>query len=111
MPASIDIATERAGSTVVHTVSGEMDLATAPQLEDRLDFDGPASRVVLDLTEVTFIDSTGLRAIVGAHEAALDADTQLRVVPGQRVMRLLEITGVRDRLTLYSDRASALADG
>lgn len=111
MPASIDIATERVDSAVVYAVSGEMDLATASQLGNHLDLDGQESVVVLDLTDVTFIDSTGLRAIVSAHEEAADAAKELRVVPGERVMRLLEITGVHERLTVCVDRAAALADG
>jgi len=110
VPASIDISIERVAPAVVYAVSGEMDLATASELDNQLDLDGAESVVVLDLTGVTFIDSTGLRAVVGAHDDAADRNKELRVIPGTRVMRLLEITGVHERLAVFPDRASALAD-
>jgi anti-sigma B factor antagonist len=84
---------------------GELDLATAPQLEDRVLSalrDGGA-RVVLDLRELTFMDSTGVRTIVAAHQAAKDEGAELRVVrpaPESAVSRVIEISGIDEALGL-----------
>lgn len=86
-------------SHTVLWVEGELDLATAPQLRSRLDnmiadADGP---ILLDLADVTFIDSTGLSAILTAH-AALDKQGRvLRVIKASvQVRRLFEICGITD---------------
>ena len=81
-------------------VAGELDLATVPQLGDAL------SRavaddllVILDLRELTFIDSTGLHAIVGAQERLGEDGRRLALVRGPpSVQRVFELTGVRGRL-------------
>jgi anti-anti-sigma factor len=79
---------------------GELDLATAPELEVR------AARVaaaedplVLDLRELLFIDSTGLRAILKARELCVASGCEFFLVPGPpAVQRLFELTGLLDRL-------------
>ncbi len=84
---------------------GELDLATAPQLEGQV---LPACReaageVVLDLRELTFMDSTGVRTIVAAHQAAKESGADLRVVrpaPESAVSRVIEISGIDEALGL-----------
>ena len=110
MPAAINIETHLLEPGPVYAVSGEMDLAPVPELEQHLDFEGPGAIVVLDLSAVSFIDSTGLRSIVWAHDEAADGGKELRVVAGPKVLRLLQITGLDQRLTVFEDRSSALAD-
>jgi anti-anti-sigma factor len=82
-------------------LAGELDLATAPQLEamtEQLCSNG-ARELVLDLREVAFIDSTGLRAILRAREHCEGHRCELFLTPGQpAVQRLFELTGVLDRL-------------
>jgi anti-sigma B factor antagonist len=88
-------------ATVV-TVTGELDLATSPELEAELErtTTGP-DLVILDLRGVSFMDSTGLSLLVKAQRRAQDAQQQLAVVKGgAQVQRLLKLTGVADRLTL-----------
>lgn len=111
VPATINVETIESDAACVYSVTGEIDLATAPELEDRIDFQHDASVIVLDLADVSFIDSTGLRAIVNTHDQAEGAGKQLRVVSGPRVVKLLEITGLSQRLHVYPDRSAALADG
>lgn len=103
------------GLPVVH-LSGEVDLAAAPALRDRLvtlaqqlaATDG-ARGVVLDLERVSFIDSTGLSVLVAAHSRLGESGRQLRVAAAPpRVRRVLELTGLDGLLALYADVASAL---
>lgn len=93
----------------VLAVSGEVDLATAKQLEDDIAEHVDADcRLCLDLTGVGFMDSTGLRVLIGALKAVEDASGQLRVVAGDgAVFKLLGITGLHDRLDLYDSVAAA----
>jgi len=93
-------------------VSGELDLAGVPRLHAALD--APAARqspaVVLDVSNVTFIDSTALAALLRANdELTSDGVRMVMVCPPGPVRRLLDMTSLADRLTLATDRAGALA--
>ena len=85
------------GSASVH-LSGELDLATAPQLEQTLrDAQLDASLVVLDLRELGFMDCAGLHVIVDAAERARRDGRRLIVVRGRaHVDRLFTLTGTGD---------------
>ncbi|HEV7584539.1 MAG TPA: STAS domain-containing protein [Solirubrobacteraceae bacterium] len=86
-----------------HTVAlmGELDLSTADELEARIEqacSDG-AGELVLDLQELSFMDSTGLRAILGARERCEGHGCELFLTRAQpAVLRLLQLTGVLPRL-------------
>jgi anti-sigma B factor antagonist len=95
-------------------VSGEVDLHTAPQLRSVLgglvDRESPGESVVVDLTGVSFIDSTGLGELVGAHKAVQRRGDRLHVVAtNDRVTRLLSLTGLDEVLDVHRDRFEALA--
>lgn len=79
-------------------LTGELDPATAPLLEDALGelvADDGVGRVVLDLTGLTFLDSSGLRVFVTAREALGTRDAQLALRnPSANIRRLLDITGL-----------------
>ena len=83
------------------TVSGEIDMATAPSLASQLDSltSEPGVSVVVDLTGVSFMDSSGLRTVVRSATAAEDSGGSLVIngVSGS-VARLLEVTGLTERL-------------
>lgn len=103
----------RNGSAAVVTVSGELDLASGPQLEAELDrLTAPETRVVvLDLRRLDFMDSTGLSIIVRAHQRMVEEGGEMGLVKGsQQVQRLLDLTGVADRLRLV-DSPEELLDG
>jgi anti-sigma B factor antagonist len=94
---SIDI-DQQDGRTVV-VVGGEIDTATSSELERRLmgALDGADGDLALDLSEVGFLDSSGLRTLLVAQQAV--AATGHRVVlvgSTPMVDRLLEVTGLRD---------------
>ena len=80
---------------VVLTQAGELDIATAPQLLERLESHRqPGCEVALDLRAVTFIDCYTLGLIVGAHADSATEGWTLRVlVEAPPVLRLLDLTG------------------
>ncbi len=95
--------------------SGELDIQATPRLSTVLAL-GSASRggrLVLDLSEVSFIDSTALGTILKAAAQLDEGGTLLAVVaPDGPVRRLLEMTNLTQRFRLFSDRGAALsADG
>jgi anti-sigma B factor antagonist len=97
---------ERTEGDRVHLVpQGELDLASAPLLEERTHgaLRNASAPVVLDLRELTFMDSTGVRAIVSAHQVAKEAGVELVVVrPGadSAARRVIEISGIDGALGL-----------
>lgn len=97
----VEVRTE--GRAAVVVVRGELDLATSPQLEESLRriWDGGNQQLVIDLRHLEFMDSTGLSIIVKAHQRLNDEGRRLSVVRGsQQVQRLLDLTGVSERLQL-----------
>ena len=98
MPETITITTtpDESGETAV-AVAGEVDFATAPQLADRL-LDLTGHDVAVDLSAVTFLDSSGIAALVRANQAITGTGHRLRTFGEQdNVLRVLEIAGL-DRL-------------
>jgi anti-sigma B factor antagonist len=91
-----------------HTLvlSGELDLAVAAGLEATirgLCGEG-VSAVQLDLSRLTFMDSSGLRAVLSAQELCAQHGYDFLVTPGRgQVQRLLELTGTADVLPLADD--------
>lgn len=92
-------------------VSGELDIASAPELARVLNEIRPEQTklVVVDLRELEFMDSTGLSIIVRAHQRLSEQDCELTLVKGPpQVQRLLDLTGVAERLRLGSEPAELL---
>jgi anti-sigma B factor antagonist len=93
------------------TVSGELDLASAPELEQALDQVRPelTKLVIVDLRELEFMDSTGLSIIVRAHQRLSEIGCELTLIKGPpQVQRLLDLTGVADRLRLVAEPGELL---
>jgi len=106
---TLDVSIE--GGSDVLRAQGEIDLATAPMLEARLGELQTGRPVVLDLTSVNFIDSTGLRVILGADARASEQGTSLAIVAVDGpVTRLFDITGVSGRLTVFDSVTAAAAN-
>jgi anti-sigma B factor antagonist len=100
--------TTPAGVVVVR-VSGDLDLATAPQLEEVLATLPPGSRVVIDLGACTFLDSTGVRVLAAAAGSDATDDGRLDlVVVDQGVARVLEITSVETLFDIHPSLETAL---
>lgn len=96
-------------------VSGELDLASGPELESELQrlpgADTAIELVVIDLRRLDFMDSTGLSILLQAHQRLSAQGCKMALVKGAaQVERLLDLTGVADRLTLV-DEPEELLDG
>jgi len=88
--------THRAGHAVV-TVTGELDLYTAPRLQQELAalIRDRAERVVVDLGGVEFCDSTGVNVLLAAHQRLADQGGSLALAaPTSTVRRILQVTGL-----------------
>ncbi len=99
---------------VVVVLDGELDMATAPRLQGAIDDPGVASMpgIVLDLRELQFIDSTGLRVILAALQACRERGQEFAITRGSaQVERLLSITGVADHVRAIDSPEQALLDG
>ncbi len=111
---TLDITTrQRSDGGVQVELSGELDLATAPKLEDELhavEERGPAL-IVLDLQPLSFMDSSGLRALLAADARAREAGRRLVLIRGdERVQRVLKITRLDERLEIVDDAESLVAE-
>ncbi len=96
-----------------HVVSphGEIDALTAPRLGRRLlDLAEEGKRLlVVDLSEVTFMDSTGISVILNAlRHLGTKQGTLALVCPTERILRPFQITGLVSRLNIFSTRAEAI---
>ena len=96
-------ATERDGQLLV-TLRGELDLATAPDLEDLLEGRIAAGQeVVVDLRGLQFMDSSGIRVLIAGHARAERAGTRLLIVrPADEhpVAKIIEVSGLDGELHL-----------
>ena len=93
-------------------VRGDLDLHTAPELREVLAraIDDGRSRIVVDLTETSYMDSSGLTALVVAHKRLRKRDGQLVVVNvDPSIGRTFEITGLHLLFPLVRERSEALA--
>jgi len=101
LPSRVDI---RDAVTAGHhrlTVVGELDMASAGELEAAVDgLRSPATTAItLDLSEVLFMDSTGLRAVLAGHKLCMQEGYEFNLIPGPpAVQRLFELTGLLDSL-------------
>lgn len=99
-------------NVAVVSVAGEVDVASVTQLDQNLValIAGGNSRIIVDLSAVTFIDSTGLGVIVRALKDVRDAGGWLRVVAQHdRVTKLFAITGLESEVSLSSTVEQAAA--
>ena len=105
MESSFQLEVRSEDRAAVIVVSGELDLASAPTLEEELErcAANGAELLILDLRELQFIDSTGLGLLIKAHRQAESTGRKFAIVRGQsQVQRLLGLTGIEDRLTLIN---------
>ena len=87
-----------AEGAVIVEVRGEVDIVTAPHLSKVIDSALLGhGRVVIDLRSISFIDSSGLAALLWAHQAA---PRRVVIWPSQRVRRVIEVAGLLGVFTL-----------
>lgn len=100
-------------AVAVLAVRGEIDTLTTPQLETGVNelLAAPADRVVLDLTEVSFLASSGLAVLIRAAQLAGERSQRLRLVIATRaVRRPLQVTGSDQLFELFDDLDAAIGD-
>jgi anti-sigma B factor antagonist len=94
---------------VVVRVEGELDMATSADFEEKLGDSEPGRRLVIDLTECTFLDSSAVRVLVSTARAAGESQGEVSLVandPG--ILRVLEIAGVDTMLPVHSTLDAAI---
>jgi anti-sigma B factor antagonist len=107
---AVDI--DERGDALVATVRGVIDLLSTGPLQEQLNtaLSHGATRLVLDLAEVTFVDSTGLGLLVSLQRRTRGAGGWLRLVnPRPQLGRMLHTTNLDQRLQVYTSVESALA--
>jgi anti-sigma B factor antagonist len=96
----LSLHTQADGDRHTLAIAGELDLATVPELEARAEqICAEGRELVLDLSELAFIDSTGLLAILKTRELCAERRCGFFLTPGPpAVQRLFELTGLLDQL-------------
>jgi len=110
---SIEIQPETGTGALVFGLRGSLDIATAPSLRAALlEAAGQGKReIVVDLTRVEFIDSTGLGSLIGAHRRAQEEGGSLRLVVNEGPLsRLLAITGLVRVFSIHATLDDALRE-
>ena len=106
------VATERLdGGIPVVSVSGEVDLATAPALERTLRdaADDQSGEVIVDLTCCSFLDSRGLTALLATRKRLGNSDRSLRLVlSNPNVLKVFQITGFNQIFAIYPSLGAAV---
>ena len=105
---SFELGIDTSDERVTFVPRGELDLATAPELEKKVlaALREGSLGVVLDLRELTFMDSNGVRTIVAAHQISEQTGHTLKIVRPPRdsaVSRVIEISGIDEVLGLVDD--------
>jgi anti-anti-sigma factor len=109
MELSIDLTNP---GVLIATVCGEVDIAVAGSLREHLceAVREPGCRLVVDLTGVSFIDSTGLNALIATRKKVQEHDGIIRlVVTAPPQLRVFEITGLDTVFSIYATLEDALA--
>jgi anti-sigma B factor antagonist len=112
-PGGLLVACEVVGHAVVVRVRGEIDMSNAELLDEQLQAARavvvPPAPVVLDLTGVSFLPSTGLELLIIHHDRCAEHGSPLRVVATHRqVLRPIQITGLDQKLVIVSTVGDAL---
>jgi anti-sigma B factor antagonist len=110
-PVACVIEEQWVGRVAVLSVSGVVDMLTAPQLEEAISasLSRTPAALVVDLTDVEFLASAGMGVLVGAHDQ-LPADVKFAVVAdGPVTSRPLKLVGIADIVDLFQTRDEALS--
>ena len=108
----MNVTTSQTNGVVVVSADGELDIVTAGQLDTELvaGLEQASLRLVLDLSAVSFMDSTGLGTVVKALKRCREKDVEFRVVVStERVRKVFEITGLNTLISLTESLEGALS--
>ncbi len=105
----MQLTVERTENRFYVSVAGEVDLATAPELDTVLlaAIVNQPQEIVIDLTDVSFLDSTGLGVIVRALKRTRERGTSLNIIASnERVLKVFAITGLDTVLSIHPTLAA-----
>ncbi len=108
----ISVSRTKSGDVPIVAVSGEVDVYSAPALKDSITelLQAGTNSLIVDLSGVAFLDSTGLGALVEARAATSEAGGSLPLVCSQeRILKLFTITGLDSVFTIHSSVGDAIA--
>jgi anti-sigma B factor antagonist len=98
----------------VFELTGSMDIATSPTVRAALTEASERGdhKIIVDLSNVDFLDSTGLGALLGAQKRAKEYDGDVRLVAQEgQILRLLRITGLMKIFSVYPTLEDAVSNG
>lgn len=108
----VSVSRTTAGNVPIVAVTGEVDVYSAPTLKDKItELIGSGEKtLIVDLSSVAFLDSTGLGALVEARTATSEAGGSMPVVCAQeRILKLFTITGLDAVFTIHPTIGDAVA--
>lgn len=108
----VSVTSRANGDRTVVDVTGEIDVYTAPALREELAslIDNENTDLIVDLTSVSFMDSTGLGVLVGALKKVRTLGGDLRLVIDQeKILKVFRITALTQVFTIHSSLDEALA--
>ncbi|MDN5698079.1 MAG: STAS domain-containing protein [Rubrobacter sp.] len=103
---------EESGWPVV-SGAGEVDLHSVQRFRSAMEQAEANSGggILVDLSEVEFMDSSGLGVLIGRHRELAENGAEMRVVAGEAAMKILRLTSLNTVFSIYDSRREALADG
>jgi len=108
-PLTVRIESPSKGASVV-ALAGELDLSTIRKMESPLlEQIEQRSAVLVDLTELGFIDSSGIGVLINAFRESNGTPMSVLVGASSQVERVFQIAGIADAMPVFSDRGLALA--
>ena len=108
----MDIHEEQAGAVTVVTLKGRMDATTSSGVEERLMkiIEGGATRLLLDISQMDYISSVGLRVFILAGKRVKNVNGRMELCgPQPTVRQILQIAGFPTLFKIHETRAAALA--
>jgi anti-anti-sigma factor len=112
VPARLDIHVHAYNSrfTVIEA-AGDIDMGSAPRLREQLLSALERSDVILEAADIAFCDSSGLRTLVEAQQAAHAQNAAFRLAaPSEAVLRVMELAGTLEAFGIFPDLETALKD-
>lgn len=106
------LTTRQVGAATIVAAAGEIDVFTAPDLDAELTkaVDSGQGNMIIDLREVSFLDSTGLGILVKCLKQAKTAGGSLRlVVSSEKIRKIFDITGLDAAMPIFDTVEAALA--
>lgn len=106
----LDIITEQADGICTMSLNGEVDVYTAPRLKETLiqQIESGCARIIVDLEEVGFIDSSGLGVLVGGLRRAKERNGTIRLVcTRDNILKIFRITGLDKVFAIFPSAGEA----